>query len=131
MEHFFEICLHAVKDTLPLFPWVLFMYVLIELLENKTDLRRTNKFGGRLGPLLGSATGLIPQCGFSVMAAKLFEQKYITIGTLLAIFFATSDEALVIMISDGKGAAWVLPLLVSKIIIGVAVGYGADLLLKL
>ena len=131
MEHIWEILLHAVKDTLPLFPWILFMYVLIELLENKTDLKRTNRFDGKLGPLLGSATGLIPQCGFSVMAAKLFEQKYITIGTLLAIFFSTSDEAFIIMLSSGEGAVWVLPMLAVKILVGITVGYAADLTLKL
>lgn len=131
MEHFLEILLHALEDTAPLLPWILFMYILIELLENKTDLKKANRFGGRFGPLLGSATGLIPQCGFSVMAAKLYERRYITVGTLLAIFFSTSDEAFIILLSDGAGAVWVLPMLVVKILVGVAVGYGVDGVLKL
>lgn len=126
MKHFWEIFMHAVEDTLPLLPWVLMIYILIELLENKTDLRKINRFNGRLGPLLGSATGLIPQCGFSVMAAKLFEQKYITLGTLIAIFMSTSDEAFIIMLSSGEGAVWVLPMLAVKILVGVAVGYAVD-----
>lgn len=129
-EHFFEIFLHAVKDTLPLLPWILFMYILLELLENKTDLKRANRFGGKFGPVIGSATGLIPQCGFSVMAAKLFEQKYITMGTLLAIFFATSDEAFIILLSSGEGALYVLPMLAIKIVVGVSVGYAVDAVLK-
>ena len=123
--------LHALKDTLPLLPWILLMYILIELLENKTNLKNSNRLGGKLGPLLGAATGLIPQCGFSVMAAKLFEQKYITIGTLFAIFFATSDEAFIIMLSSGEGAAWVLPMLAAKIFISLAVGYAVDGTLKM
>ena len=131
MEHFFEILQHAVIDTIPLLPWILLMYVLIELLESKTDLKTANRFGGKFGPVVGSATGLIPQCGFSVMAAKLFEQKYITLGTLLAIFFSTSDEALIILFSSGEGAVWVLPTLVLKIAFGIAVGYGVDGALKL
>lgn len=130
MEHFIEFLLHAVEDTLPLLPWILLIYILIELLESKADLTKINRFGGKIGPLVGSATGLIPQCGFSVMAAKLFEQKYITVGTLLAIFMATSDEAFIIMISSGESAAWVLPMLVVKILVGVAVGYAADLVMK-
>jgi hypothetical protein len=64
------------------------------------------------------------------MAAKLFEQKYITVGTLLAIFMATSDEAFIIMLSSGEGAIWVLPMLAVKILVGVAVGYAADFTLK-
>ena len=131
LEHLGEFFLHAVKDTLPLLPWILLIYLLIELLESKADLRSINRFGNKMGPLLGSATGLIPQCGFSIMAAKLFEQKYITIGTLLAIFMATSDEAFIIMLSSGEGAVWVLPMLAVKILIGVAVGYAADFALKL
>ena len=130
MEHFIEFLLHAVEDTLPLLPWILLIYILIELLESKADLTKINRFGGKLGPIIGSATGLIPQCGFSVMAAKLFEQKYITVGTLLAIFMATSDEAFIIMLSSGEGAVWVLPMLAVKILVGVAVGYGADFIMK-
>ena len=107
-EHVGEWLLHALKDTAPLLPFIFFIYALIELLESKADLKRVSRLGGNLGPLLGSATGLIPQCGFSVMAAKLFEQKYITVGTLLAIFMATSDEAFIIMISSGEGAVWVV-----------------------
>ena len=131
MEHFLEIFEHALIDTLPLLPWILLMYVLIELLESKTDLKTANRFGGNFGPVVGSATGLIPQCGFSVMAAKLFEQKYITLGTLLAIFFSTSDEAFIILLSSGQGAVWVLPTLALKIAFGIAIGYGVDAVLKL
>jgi hypothetical protein len=128
--HLGEFFLHAVKDTLPLLPWILLIYLLIELLESKADLRSINRFGNKMGPLIGSATGLIPQCGFSIMAAKLFEQKYITVGTLLAIFMATSDEAFIIMLSSGEGAIWVLPMLAVKILVGIAVGYAADFTLK-
>ena len=131
MEHVLEFFLHALEDTLPLLPWILLLYVLIELLESKADLTKINRFGGKVGPLVGSATGLIPQCGFSIMAAKLFEQKYITVGTLLAIFIATSDEAFIIMLSSGEGAVWVLPMLAVKILVGVAVGYAVDGIAKI
>jgi len=129
-EHLPELLWHALVDTVPLLPWILLFYVVIELLESKADLRRVNRLGNKMGPLIGSATGLIPQCGFSIMAAKLFEQKYITIGTLLAIFMATSDEAFIIMLSSGEGAVWVLPMLAAKILVGVAVGYAADFFMK-
>ena len=131
MEHFVEILMHAVKDTLPLLPWILILYVIIQLVENKVDMRKVNDLGGKLGPVVGAATGLIPQCGFSVMAAKFFERKYITVGTLLAIFMATSDEAFILMLGSGKGAVWVLPMLAVKIIVGIAVGYAADGVMKL
>ncbi len=131
MEHFWEITLHALKDTYPLLLWVFLIYALIELLDGRTNLQKGNRLSGKLGPIIGSATGLIPQCGFSVMASKLYEKKYITVGTLLAIFFATSDEAFIILLSSGSGAIWVLPLLATKIALGVAVGYGVDGFFKL
>ena len=131
MEHAIEIFMHAFMDTLPLLPWVMLLYVLIELLESKADLTKINRFGGKVGPIVGAATGLIPQCGFSVMAAKFFEQKYITVGTLLAIFISTSDEAFIIMLSSGAGAVWVLPMLAVKLVVGISIGYLADWIMKL
>ena len=131
MEHFIEILLHAIEDTLPLLPWILALYVVIQLVEAKVDTRKINNLGTRLGPVVGAATGLIPQCGFSVMAAKFFERKYITVGTLLAIFVATSDEAFILMLGSGEGAVWVLPMLAVKVLVGIGVGYTADGIVQL
>ncbi len=130
-HHLPDFLLHALKDTLPLLPWILGLYIVIELLENKADFSTMSKLNGRLAPLVGAASGLIPQCGFSVMAAKFFEKKYITVGTLLAIFMATSDEAFILMLGSGQGAVWVLPMLALKIAVGTAVGYAADGVIKL
>ena len=127
-----DVLFDALLDTLKLFPWLLLIYIVIELIEHKTKLTGPrNRLNGKFGPLIGSATGLIPQCGFSVMAAKLFEQKYITVGTLLAIFVSTSDEAFIILLSSGQGAVYLLPLIVLKIFVGIVVGYAADGVLKL
>ena len=99
MGEVLDICLDALLDSLRVFPFLFLMYVLIELLEHRTDItRRKNILRGGLAPLLGAATGIIPQCGFSVMAAKLYEKRYVTLGTLLAVFIATSDEAFLVML---------------------------------
>ena len=131
-EFVWENTLHSLQDTLPLLPWLLLIYVVLQLLENKTNLAGSNRLGGKLGPVIGSATGLIPQCGFSVLAAKLYEQKYITVGTLLAIFLSTSDEAFIIMLSSGNAdaAISVLTMVAVKIAVGITVGYAADGILK-
>lgn len=131
-EFLWENTVHAFQDTLPLLPWLMLIYVVLQLLENKTNLAGSNRLGGRLGPVIGSATGLIPQCGFSVLAAKLYEQKYITVGTLLAIFLSTSDEAFIIMLSSGQAnaAISVLSMIAIKISVGITVGYAADGILK-
>lgn len=126
-----DVILDALIDTAKLFPFLLIVYIVIELVEHKTDLSRPHGgLSGKLGPLIGGATGLIPQCGFSVMAAKLYEHRHITVGTLFAVFIATSDEAFIILLSSGTGAIAIMPMIAIKLIVGVAVGYLADAIVR-
>ncbi len=117
-------------DTLRIFPFILVIYILIELVEHKTSFTEDHeRLQGGLAPLIGAATGIIPQCGFSVMAAKLYDRGLIRTGTLLAVFLATSDEALIILLSEGSKVNVIVPLVVIKLAVAVAAGYGANLLL--
>lgn len=129
-----DVFLDAFLDSLKVFPFLFLLYVLIEFLEHRTDVtRHENLLKGNLAPLLGAATGLIPQCGFSVMAAKLYDKKLIRTGTVLAVFLATSDEALIILLShvtDGSKAAAIMPIIAIKFIVAVGVGYLANAILR-
>lgn len=127
-----EVITDALLDTAKLFPFLFLLYILIELLEHNT---RIGKPGGALtgkwAPLAGAVTGLAPLCGFSVMAAKLYQHRHLTLGTLLSVFIATSDEGLlVLLVSD---LAWlekllsILGLCGSKLLLGAALGYLVDL----
>ena len=119
-----EIVLDAFLDTLKVFFFFFVIYILIEFIEQKTSFTRNHKIlQGNLAPLIGSATGLVPQCGFSVMAAKLYDKGLIRTGTFLAVLLSTSDEALIILLSSGQNAMYVMPVIVIKLIIGVGVGY--------
>ena len=130
-SYFMEVVLDALLDTLKVFPFILIIYILIELLEHRTSFTKNHKLlQGKLAPLIGTVTGIIPQCGFSVMAAKLYDKSFIRTGTLLAVFLATSDEALIILISSGASAAAVMPLIAIKIVVGLAVGYLVNFLLS-
>ena len=114
----------AFLDTLKVLPFLLVIYILIEFLENRTSFtQKPQLLQGNLAPLVGSATGLIPQCGFSVMAAKLYDKGLIRTGTLLAVLLATSDEAFIILLASGSSAAAIMPLIVVKLIVGIGVGY--------
>ena len=116
--------LDAFIDTLKILPFLLVIYILIEFLEHRTTFtQKPQILQGNLAPLVGSATGLIPQCGFSVMAAKLYDKGLIRTGTLLAVLLATSDEAFIILLASGKAAAAIMPLVVIKLIVGIGVGY--------
>ena len=130
-----EVLKDSLLDTLILLPFLLLLYILIELLEHATRVGKPNRaLSGKFAPLLGSCTGLVPMCGFSVMASKLYERKFLTLGTLLAVFIATSDEALIVLLLSGM--AWgsklltVLALCGVKLVIGAGVGYLLDYILK-
>ena len=122
--------LDAFLDTLKIFPFIFVIYVLIELLEHKTSFSQDHERSqGDFAPLIGAATGIIPQCGFSVMAAKLYDKGLIRTGTLLAVFLATSDEAFIILLSSGTYAGVIVPLVLIKLVVAVLVGYAANLIL--
>ncbi len=126
MEEIIHVLTHALLDSLKVFPFLFLMYVLIELLEHRTNITKNkNVLTGNLAPLLGAATGIIPQCGFSVMAAKLYDKKLIRSGTVLAVFFATSDEAIVLLLTSGVGSKTVsiMPLIAILFAVSVAMGY--------
>jgi len=126
-----SVILDAFLDTLKVFPFLLVIYILIEFLEHRTSFTRNHKIlQGKLAPLIGTATGLIPQCGFSVMAAKLYDKGLIRTGTLLSVFLATSDEAFIILLSSGTAASVIMPIVVIKLIVGAGVGYLVNFLLS-
>ncbi len=128
-----DVILDALLDTLKLFPFLFLLYVLIELMEHNTKVGRASRaLSGKWAPLVGSATGLVPMCGFSVMAAKLYEHRHVTLGTLLAVFISTSDEAFLVMLVSEM--SWlnklvsILSMCGIKLVLGAGVGYLVDVL---
>lgn len=123
-EIILDVLLDSLLDTFKLLPFLLIIYIIIELIEQKSSIAGVSgRLKGKFGVLIGAATGLIPQCGFSVMAAKLYDGGYIAVGTLLAIFISTSDEAFILLLASGEGAAALLPMILVKIVVAVSVGY--------
>lgn len=119
-----HVLLHALEDSLIVLAFLVPINILIALLEPR--LAGRIKLKGALAPLVGVTVGLFPQCGFSVVATDLYKKRHITIGTLLGVYLATSDEALPIFLASGEQAIDILPLLASKFLIGLIVGYTAD-----
>ena len=116
----------ALLDTVKLIPFLLITYVIMEWLERKTAGKQANilKKAEKLGPLLGGVLGIVPQCGFSLMASNLYSGGVIGAGVLIAVFMSTSDEMLPIMLSnDAIGAGTIAKILVTKAVIAVITGY--------
>ncbi len=127
-----EIFYDALADSAKMIPILLAIYVGIELLEFKfgnTIKNRVQNAAGA-GPLVGAIAGAFPQCGFSVIATALYTQRLATIGTLLAVYLSTSDEAVPIMMSYPNGARLILPFIAVKIVIGASAGFLIDMLFK-
>lgn len=117
----------AVKESLIMFPFLFGAYVLVELIEFLTSKKLNgNVLKSRVAPLVGAGVGLLPQCGFGVVASDLYSKRKITMGTLLAIFFATSDEAVPLLIISPEKAIYLLPLLAIKFVFGFSLGFIVD-----
>ena len=126
----FEALLDAVLDTLKVLPFLFGAFLIMEAIEHYSN-RYSDRILAKVGkaaPLAGALLGCIPQCGFSAAAANLYSGGIITLGTLLAVFLSTSDEAvLILMAHPGSGKA-IASLLVWKILIGIIAGFAIDLL---
>lgn len=132
MPHILHAIVHALKDTVIILPILFVTYLIIEFIEHKASEKVTKIMtaSGKAGPLLGSAVGIIPQCGFSGAAASLFAVGTVSAGTLVAVFLATSDEMLPLLISASVPAREILIILAIKLISGAVFGFVVDLIYK-
>ena len=127
-----EFVLEALIDSAKLLPFLLGAYILIELLETYTSKHlKQSTLRSPYAPLIGAGFGLLPQCGFSVVATDLYSQKKLTMGTLIAIYIATSDEAIPLIIINPGKIAYLIPLLRIKFVYAIILGYSIDLVYKL
>ena len=127
-----DVVLDAVLDTLKLMPLLLAVHIVIEVFEHKaaSKIQMNKVLKSPFAPLIGAGLGVIPQCGFSVVATNLYARRSIHLGTLLAVYIATSDEAVPILLSNPSAAVKLLPLLAIKIVLALLVGYAVNLLLN-
>ncbi len=119
-------------DNIKIFPFLFVTYLFLEYLERKTSDKTTAAIqkATKAGPLAGAVLGVLPQCGFSVVAANLFAARVITIGTLIAIFLSTSDELLPILISYEAPLSLIAVIVGYKAVCGMMFGYLIDFTLQ-
>ena len=124
--------LDALLDTAKTVPFLLAAFLLLETLEHYSNNFMNRALGkmGKAGPLVGAIFGCVPQCGFSVAAANLYSGGVITLGTLMAVFLSTSDEAILILFSHPGSGRVIGQLLLGKMLIGIVAGYLLDFIRK-
>ncbi len=127
-----EIITEALIDTGKLVPFLAAIYFVVGFLEYRYGDRISHVLRdlGTLGPIVGALLGCIPQCGFSVVASALYVKRVISVGTLLAVFLSTSDEAVPVLLSMPDKAKMVGVLIVIKVVIAIAAGVGIDYVIR-
>lgn len=128
MDIFWHELWHATKETLIIIPILYLAYLLVSYFShnNNEKYAKVLHYTNKAGPVIGAFLGCIPQCGFSSVMSQLYSKKIITLGTLIAVFIATSDEALPLMISKPESIPDLLILMAVKVVYGIIVGYIID-----
>ncbi len=115
---------HTLIDALAAMPLLFAVYFLLGLLhKHLTISRHFSLLATKAGPIIGALCGSIPQCGFSAASAALFNAGAIGLGTLAAVFLATSDEALFVLLAYPHQRKTIVLLFFWKIVIAVFWGY--------
>lgn len=129
---FIEILLDTILDTLKMLPFLLVAYFLIEYVERKHSekLESLLSGGGWFGFVPGAVLGLVPQCGFSGMAANLYAGGVITAGTLVAVFISTSDEAIPLLVALPDHWKSLGLLIILKLAFALVCGFLTDFVIK-
>ena len=125
-----DIIFDTLIDLLKIIPFLFVAFLIMEYFEHSLSKKKNVLKNKKVGPIVGSLLGVIPQCGFSVMATNLFSSRVITIGTLIAIYLSTSDEMLPILITNKVSFKLIVIILLIKIIIGIIFGYIIDFFWK-
>lgn len=126
-----DVLLDAVSDSLKIFPFIFLIYVLMEVIEHaksKESIERILR--GPFAPAIAGVLGAVPECGFAVMCAKLYDKCLIRTGTLIAAFLSISDEGAIILITGGAKVTDVLLLIGVKIVYAVAIGSALNVLIS-
>ena len=124
MELFLDVLGESLVDTAKMLPFLFLAYLLIEYIETRHGERIEALLagGGRWGAIPGAVLGCVPQCGFSAIASNFYSSRVITLGTLMAVYLATSDEAIPLLVS--MPAYWnkLAVLMVIKVVYAIVVG---------
>ena len=128
-----HVLIGIIENLIITIPILFVAYLLMEFIEHKASEKMENAISkiGNFGPLLGTGLGLIPQCGFSASCSNLYASGLITEGTLIAVFIATSDEAIPLLLANPESAGEIWKFLLVKVVFGILIGFGVDIVLKI
>lgn len=132
MHEFLHALEHSAIDSLKMLPFLAIAFFILEYIEAKIEEKSSHiiEKAGKAGPFAGALLGLIPQCGFSVIGSNFYAKRVITLGTLIAIYLSTSDEALLVMLTKPDRISDILSVMGIKFAVALVAGYIIDLVLR-
>ena len=132
MEMLLDVIADTLLDAVKLLPFLLVAFLIIEFIEHKMDKKGHNALAKtkKGGPIVGGLLGAFPQCGFSALATNLYVTRIITLGTLISVYLSTSDEMLLILLSEDVAITEVLKIVGIKAVIGIVMGIIIDLIYR-
>ncbi len=123
---------HTVLDITYLIPYLYVTYLILEYIEHhaQTKIYKFIQSANRLGPLYGAIAAPISGCGLSVTTANLYATRLISIGTLIAVFLATADEMLPMLISAKINNTIIIQIVIFKTVFALSIGFLLDYIFK-
>lgn len=127
LEPIIEAAITSIKIGAIILP----ILILVDYFNHKygKSIENLIKHSKKFMPLLAAILGLLPGCNVAVVIAIFFTEGIASLGTLVAVLIAKSDEALYVFLP--LGFKYYLPLLTAKLIVAVTAGYLVDFLPKL
>ena len=123
---------HALTDTLKMLPFLIVAFLVLEFIETKFEEKSSSiiQKAEHTGPIAGALLGIVPQCGFSVIGSNFYAKRIITLGTLIAIYLSTSDEALLVLLATPERFLDIFLIIAIKLVVAVIAGYMIDLVIR-
>lgn len=129
---FFDVITHSIEESILLLPYLFIAYLILEYLEKHTQ--KVSLFFSKsysvFTPVFAALSGILPQCGLSVAGANFYATRLISTGTIVALFLATSDEMLPILISNQVPLQTIATIIFYKTLIAIFAGVLLDRILK-
>jgi hypothetical protein len=126
LDSFFDSFLHVWSN----FPILFVLYLILEWYGHTKGFDFSDRLKSKkiYAPFFGAFLGLIPQCGISVVMTGIYLRGFLSTGTLIAVYIATSDEALPVILSNFQNSQYVLVIVLIKFFTATLVGIIVDLL---
>lgn len=133
MEIFYTSLMSAITESLSAVPILFLAYLLVSWLSHDHNhkfykfLTKSKKGGVAVAAFLGC----LPQCGFSSVMADLYTRRKVSLGAMIAVFIATSDETIPMMLAYPDKILSLLLLVGIKIVFAIFWGYLLDMIIGL